>query len=131
MTQNYTGPSGNTSGELSGRLEPGESGGGGAQPECTRNPARAFNHNIELDHTTKSSSIAGSAPATPALVVAPPALSRAVLARPLFAVVRAARCAERLPRQPQADTPSRLVDLDDGHVDARPDLDAIRGAEPR
>ena len=99
--------------------------GGRAQPECTRNPARAFNHNIELDHTTKSSSITGSAPATPALVVAAPALSRAVLARPLFAVVRAARCAERLPRQPQPNTPPRLVDLDDGHVDARPYFNSI------
>ena len=33
-----------------------------------------MNHNIELDHTTKSSSITGSCPReTPALVVAPPA----------------------------------------------------------
>ena len=56
--------------------------GGRAQPECTRKPARAFNHKIEL---------------------IPPAL----------------------PRQPQADTPSRLVDLDDGHVDARPYFNTI------
>ena len=66
----------------------GRSPGGRAQPECTRKPARAFNHKIEL---------------------IPPAL----------------------PRQPQADTPSRLVDLDDGHVDARPYFNSIRRTELR
>ena len=36
-----------------------------------------------------------------------------------------------LPRQPQPNTPPRLVDLDDGHVQTRPDLDAVRRAELR
>ena len=73
--------------------------GGRAQPECTRNPARAFNQSCEVPDDADG--LAASYIATKSRVSPP------------------------LPRQPQPHAPPRLVDLDDGHVDARPYFNTI------
>ena len=56
------------------------------------------------------------------------ARSRVPPPRPLriAAAAAAVAAAGPLPRQPQPNTPSRLVDLDDGHVNARPYFNPIR-----
>ena len=57
------------------------------------------------------------------------ARSRVPPPRPLriaAAATAAVAAAGPLPRQPQPNTPSRLVDLDDGHVNARPYFNPIR-----